>query len=525
MMHSLAAQGISADMVVGSSVGALNGAYYAGDPTLNGVLRLETIWRGLQRNDVFPISWRTLLGFVWRRDFLIPHDGIQKLIDDHLPYRDLQQAKLPVHIVTTDIVSGDTVVLSEGPAAQAIIASTAIPGAFAPIRYKDFYLADGAISSNTPIKVAVAKGATRLIILPTGYACATHTPPAGAVANALHALTLLIARQLVSELESLSPDDRIRRWCRPCVRWSARPTISLEQPITSKAPFEARTPGWRRTAWSAAAFPTKCARIVTERLRLRCKTRFEGRAGHRPHIDSATDGLASLRREPHDEVYDVQHGSDRSARLPLKNDNSAVSARGVAMETLLLPFSPRFIILTICAVVTALLLGLGIVDRKVFDLVLMPILIFGGLTVLGIRDLMQKNHAVLRNYPISAHLRFLLEEIRPEMRQYFFESEKDGMPFSRDTRAVVYQRAKMVLDKRPFGTQEDVYRDGYEWIHHSVAPKARAEEKFRLTIGGPDCTKPYSASVFNISAMSFGALSPNAVRALNAGAQEGRLRA
>src|SRR5213082_1648363 len=107
------------------------------------------------------------------------------------------------------------------------------------------------------------------------------------------------------------------------------------------------------------------------------------------------------------------------------------------------------------------------------------------------------------------------------MRQYFFESEKDGMPFSRDTRAVIYQRAKMVLDKRPFGTQEDVYRDGYEWIHHSVAPKPRASEKFRLTIGGPDCTKPYSASVFNISAMSFGALSPNAVRALNAGAKKG----
>jgi hypothetical protein len=84
-------------------------------------------------------------------------------------------------------------------------------------------------------------------------------------------------------------------------------------------------------------------------------------------------------------------------------------------------------------------------------------------------------------------MRFLLEEIRPEMRQYFFESEKDGMPFSRDTRALVYQRAKMVLDKRPFGTQEDVYRDGYEWMHHSVAPKPRAEEKYRISIGGPDC--------------------------------------
>ena len=203
MMHSLAAHGISADMVVGSSVGALNGAYYAGDPTLKGVLQLETIWRGLTRHDVFPISWRTLFGFIWRRDFLIPHDGIQKLIDDHLPYRNLQDARLPIHIVTTDIISGDSVVLSEGPAAQAIIASTAIPGAFAPIRYKDFYLADGAISANTPIKVAVAKGANRLIILPTGYACAGHAPPVGAVANALHALTLLIARQLVSELEDL----------------------------------------------------------------------------------------------------------------------------------------------------------------------------------------------------------------------------------------------------------------------------------------------------------------------------------
>jgi NTE family protein len=206
MMHSLAAHGISADMVVGSSVGALNGAYYAGDPTLKGVLQLETIWRGLTRQDVFPITWRTLLGFVWRRDFLIPHDGIQKLLDDHLPYRNLQDATLPLHIVTTDIVTGDAVVLSEGSAAQAIIASTAIPGAFAPVPYKNFYLADGAISSNTPIQVAVQKGAKRLIILPTGHACATQTPPVGAVANALHALTLLIARQLVSELESLGPE-------------------------------------------------------------------------------------------------------------------------------------------------------------------------------------------------------------------------------------------------------------------------------------------------------------------------------
>jgi NTE family protein len=103
------------------------------------------------------------------------------------------------------MLSGDSVVLSEGSAAQAIIAATAIPGAFAPVRDKDFYLADGAISSNTPIKVAVAKRANLLIILPTGYSCSTHAPPTGAVATALHALTLLIARQVVGELEDLDP--------------------------------------------------------------------------------------------------------------------------------------------------------------------------------------------------------------------------------------------------------------------------------------------------------------------------------
>jgi NTE family protein len=206
MLHSLAAHGITADMVVGSSVGALNGAFYAGDPTLEGVKKLGDIWRSLRRQDVFPMSWRTVLSFLWRRDFLISHDGIRKLIDDHIPYRNLQDARVPVHIVTTDIISGDSIVLSEGSTSQAIVASTAIPGAFSPIHYKDYYLADGAISSNTPIRVAVRKGAKRLIILPTGHACATQTPPVGAVANALHALTLLIARQLVSELESLDPD-------------------------------------------------------------------------------------------------------------------------------------------------------------------------------------------------------------------------------------------------------------------------------------------------------------------------------
>jgi len=203
MLHSLAKHGAAADMVCGSSVGALNGAYYAGDPTIDGIKKLEAIWRGLRRQDVFPVSLGALFGFLWRRDFLVTSDGLRKLIDTHLPYRNLEDAKIPVFVVATDIISAETVVLSKGPACDAILASAAIPAAFPPVHMQALYLADGAISSNTPVRVAVANGAERLIILPTGYACARQTPPIGAVANALHALTLLIARQLIAELEHL----------------------------------------------------------------------------------------------------------------------------------------------------------------------------------------------------------------------------------------------------------------------------------------------------------------------------------
>ena len=203
MLHSLTDRGIIADMVVGSSVGALNGAYYAGNPTIEGIRRLDAIWRGLRRRDVFPLTWRTILGFLCRRDFLVTSVGLRQLIDEHLGDCNLEEAKLPLHIVATNILSGGTVVMSDGPAAPAIMASGAVPAAFAPVHFNDLYLADGAISSNTPVTVAVARGAQRLIVLPTGYACALEKPPAGAVANALHALTLLVNRQLMNELQTL----------------------------------------------------------------------------------------------------------------------------------------------------------------------------------------------------------------------------------------------------------------------------------------------------------------------------------
>ena len=141
--------------------------------------------------------------------------------------------------------------------------------------------------------------------------------------------------------------------------------------------------------------------------------------------------------------------------------------------------------------------------------------------LIGIHDLRQTRHAVLRNYPVAAHLRFLLESIRPEMRQYFFEGDKDGAPFPRDKRAIVYQRAKRDLDKRPFGTQFDVYQEQYEWLHHSIAPKSVLPHHAMRTEIGSGTSQPYMASLLNISAMSYGSLSANAIRALNKGAKIG----
>ncbi len=140
---------------------------------------------------------------------------------------------------------------------------------------------------------------------------------------------------------------------------------------------------------------------------------------------------------------------------------------------------------------------------------------------LGIYDMLQKKHAILRNFPLLGHFRYLLEAIRPEIYQYFIESDTEGKPFNRLQRSVVYQRAKKVRDTVPFGTQRDVYAVGYEWINHSIVPIHVEPEALRINVGGADCKQPYSASLFNISAMSFGSLSRNAVEALNKGAKLG----
>jgi glutamate synthase domain-containing protein 2 len=178
----------------------------------------------------------------------------------------------------------------------------------------------------------------------------------------------------------------------------------------------------------------------------------------------------------------------------------------------------RYTALALCVVAALLSLFTLVAFGKGF----WALVLFGGLSVVGLRDLRQGFSAVRRNYPVIGNLRFMLERIRPEMRQYFIESDTEATPFSRSQRSLVYARAKGETDKRPFGTQLDVRAPGYEWLNHAMAPSVLATHDFRLTIGGPGCRQPYDASVFNISAMSFGALSANAIQALNAGARQGR---
>jgi glutamate synthase domain-containing protein 2 len=160
--------------------------------------------------------------------------------------------------------------------------------------------------------------------------------------------------------------------------------------------------------------------------------------------------------------------------------------------------------------------ALGLLD----DRFLWGLLFTVPFSLLALRDYFQTQHTILRNFPVLGHLRYIAEGIRPGVQQYFIENESEGRPFSKEQRSLVYQRAKGVLDTKPFGTQKDVYEVGYEWVNHSLAPKDVDPKCMRVLIGGPDCTQPYDASVLNISAMSYGSLSQNAILALNGGAKD-----
>lgn len=210
MLKALLAHGIQADLVVGASVGALNAACFAGDPTPAGVARLEAIWRGLRRADVFPApSLRGLMTAFWRRDHLVDPGPLSRLLQRHLPFQRLEEGRMPCLVVTTDLLEGVEVRVASGPAVPALMASAAIPGVFPPVRIDDRYLIDGSVANHSPVSAAVESGAKRVFVLPTGYSCARPGPPEGVIDMALHGLNILTVGKLISAVQRFSRDAEI----------------------------------------------------------------------------------------------------------------------------------------------------------------------------------------------------------------------------------------------------------------------------------------------------------------------------
>lgn len=210
MLRELLASGVRPDFIVGASAGAINGAFFASEPTRDGVAQLERIWLGLRRQDVFPFDLRSMFGLLTRRGHLVESHGLRALLERHLPYAHLEQAAMPIHVVASDMVTGDEVLISRGPVIDAVLASAAIPGVFPPVQHDGRLLVDGGVASNTPIAAAVRLGAQRVIVLPTGFACALKQMPSGAIARAMHALSLLVARQLVHDAERYADAVELR---------------------------------------------------------------------------------------------------------------------------------------------------------------------------------------------------------------------------------------------------------------------------------------------------------------------------
>jgi NTE family protein len=203
MLHALYENGITADLLVGTSVGALNAAFVASRPQTPATAReLARVWRGVQREDAFPVSLKTLVGGLsGNRDHLVPTRGLRQIVRRHVQLHDLADALTPLHVVAFDISAGDEAVLSEGPAHDAIVAACSIPGILPPVAIGDRLLIDGGVVNNTPIAQAVELGAERVYVLPTQAPCARPDPPRTALDAAIYGLGLLVGSRLDADIE------------------------------------------------------------------------------------------------------------------------------------------------------------------------------------------------------------------------------------------------------------------------------------------------------------------------------------
>ncbi|GAS90939.1 patatin-like phospholipase family protein [Mycolicibacterium brisbanense] len=211
MLLGLAEAGVRPDMIVGTSVGALNGGWIASRSDVAGIEKLADLWRSLTREKVFPTNLvHGFLGFVGQRRSLVPDSGLRRLLVENLQFTRLEQAPIPLHVVATEVLSGEDILLSSGNAVDAIAASAAIPAVLPPVRIDGHDLVDGGVVNNTPLSHAIALGATTVWVLPTGFACALPRPPRGTLAMALHAMSLAINQRLAADIDRFESSVDIR---------------------------------------------------------------------------------------------------------------------------------------------------------------------------------------------------------------------------------------------------------------------------------------------------------------------------
>lgn len=212
MLQAIFAWGEAPNFLVGTSAGAINAAYVAADPCHDCVEGLARIWCSVRRKDVLPLDFRSVVaGMFGRSGHLVDARGLRRFLERHLPYRTLEEAAIPVHLVAAEVVTGKEVVLSNGPVVDAVLASSAIPGVFPPVQVGSQILMDGGVANNAAISVAISLGAKRVIVLPTGFACALSAMPRGAIPRAMHAVSMLVARQLVRDAEQWMASDIVLR--------------------------------------------------------------------------------------------------------------------------------------------------------------------------------------------------------------------------------------------------------------------------------------------------------------------------
>jgi NTE family protein len=243
MLEALFERGIAPDMIIGASAGAINGAFIASrEPTVQTARELGEVWRGLNRGFVFPLSPLTgLLGFIGRRGHLVPNGNMRRLIAQHANFDRLEDARVPLHVIVTDVLSGSEVRLSSGPTVDAVMASAAIPGVFEPGALDGQLLIDGGVCNNTPVSHAIELGADEIYVLPAGFACDLEEPPRGALGMLLHAMSVVLAQRLRLEIELYRERTRLVVLPPPCPHDVQPITFSRAGELIDLALTESRT--------------------------------------------------------------------------------------------------------------------------------------------------------------------------------------------------------------------------------------------------------------------------------------------